>query len=82
MAVGLTLLLLMSPFVVAAALGWAAHRSGSLRLSREQFQVASPMRVFENDSDARRLEHELDAIRTRFEHRPCRPGSGALGERR
>ena len=62
-----TFVVLISPFAVAALIGWAAHRSGSL---------------FDDDSDGRRLEHELDAIRTRFEHRPSWPASGALGERR
>jgi hypothetical protein len=84
MAAVLTFLVLVSPFVVAAVISLAAHRSGSLRLRAEQFRVAAPMRgwLLDDDSDGRRLEHELDAIRTRFEHRPSRPASGALGERR
>ena len=83
MADALTLLILISPFVLAAAMTWAAHRSGSLRMRLEQFHAAAPMRGrLADDSDDRRLEHDLDAIRTRFEEHPAWPLSGALGERR
>lgn len=68
--------ILLAPFVVAAALGWAAHRSDGIRVGRDQFRVSG------EGSDALRTEHELDAIRTRFERRPARPTSGPLGERR
>jgi hypothetical protein len=34
------------------------------------------------DADYRRTDHDLDAIRTRFERSPMWPVSGALGERR
>ena len=64
----LSCLILMAPFVVAVALGWAAHRSGGLRLGLDQFRVSAPMRgrLSGENSDAVRMEHELDAIRTRF----------------
>jgi hypothetical protein len=64
----------MAPFVVAVALGWAAHRSDGIRGGRG--------RLSGDSSDALRMEHELDAIRTRFERQPGWPTSGALGERR
>ena len=83
MTVALTFLILIAPFVVAATLSWAAHRSGTLRMRIDQFRVSAPMvgRLFE-DRDASRVEHDLDAIRTRFEQNPVWPASGALGERR
>jgi hypothetical protein len=84
MTVLLTFLILIAPFAVAVALGWAAHRTGSLRLHAGQLQFSGPMvgRLSDEDSDARRLEHDLDAIRTRFEEHPVWPASGATGERR
>lgn len=88
MTTALTFLLLIAPFAVAAALSWAAHRSDSLRLSLDQFRMAAPMagRAFGSDSthdrDAWRAEHDLDAVRTRFERQPVWPSSGARGERR
>lgn len=80
----LALLVLISPVAVATTLAWAASRSGHLRLHRDQFRTAAPMagRVFEDDRDLLRLEHDLDAIRTRFERHPVWPSSGAVGERR
>ncbi|WP_319429687.1 hypothetical protein [Mycobacterium sp. RTGN5] len=55
-----------------------------LRLHADQFRVSAPMvgPLFDNDADARRTDHDLDAIRTRFEQHPVWPSSGALGERR
>jgi hypothetical protein len=83
MTVALTFLILMAPFAVAAAISWAAHRSGSLRWRIDPFRVSAPMvgRLFD-DRDAFRVEHDLDAIRTRFEKSPVWPASGAMGERR
>lgn len=80
----LLLLILVSPLLVACALAWAAHRVGDLRLHRDQFRMAAPMagRVFDSDRDMWRIEHDLDAIRTRFERQPAWPSSGAVGERR
>jgi hypothetical protein len=68
--VALTFSILMAPFVIAVALGWAAHRSDGFRLG------------LGDTFDAPRMEHELDAIRTRFERQPGWPISGALGQRR
>lgn len=71
--------ILVSPVVVAVALGWAARRSDGLRLGLDQFAVSAPLRgrLSGDGADAPRMEHELDAIRTRFERQPM---SGALGE--
>lgn len=78
MTTALALLALIGPFAVAAALARAAHRAGHLRLHLGQFQLAAPMagRLFEGDRDLPRIEHDLDAVRTRFE-----PDSGTLGQR-
>jgi hypothetical protein len=54
-----------------------------LRLHADQFRVSAPMvgPLFD-DADARRVGHDLDAVRTRFEQHPVWPSSGAIGERR
>ncbi|MEO3758405.1 hypothetical protein ABGB19_08990 [Mycobacterium sp. B14F4] len=84
MTAALTILILISPFAVATALGWAARRSGFLRIHLGQFRMAAPMagRLSTDDRDMLRIEHDLDAIRTRFERQPAWPSSGAVGERR
>jgi hypothetical protein len=84
MTIALAFLILIAPFALAAALGWAAHRSGALRLHLDQFRFSAPMvgRLFDDDRDLYRVEHDLDAVRTRFERHPVWPASGALGERR
>jgi len=84
MTTALTFLILISPIVVAAALSWAAHRTGSLRLRLDQFRMAGPMsgRFFEDDRDALRVDHDIDAVRTRFEQHPFWPSSGSLSEGR
>jgi hypothetical protein len=88
MTTALTFLILISPFAVAALLSWAAHRSGSLRIRLDQFRWSAPMagRLYSpdpaDDRDGFRIAHDVDAIRTRFEHQPFWPASGALGERR
>ena len=84
MTTALTILILIAPIAVAVALGWAARRSGVLRFRLDQFRMAAPMagRVFADDRDLLRMEHDLDAIRTRFERQPAWPSSGAVGERR
>jgi hypothetical protein len=66
------------------AMAWTAQRSHTLRIGLDQFRVSAPMRgrLSGDDVDAPRMEHELDAIRTRFEAQPAWPTSGALGERR
>lgn len=55
-----------------------------LRLHADQFRLSAPMvgPLFADDADARRINHDLDAMRTRFEQHPVWPSSGALGERR
>ncbi|HZQ30767.1 MAG TPA: hypothetical protein VFB19_03425 [Mycobacterium sp.] len=80
----LTVSILMAPFAVAAAIAWIAHRSAGLRVGLDQFRVSAPMRgrLCSESSDAPRMAHELDAIRTRFEQQPAWPTSGAVGERR
>ncbi|MHA0289346.1 hypothetical protein ACXYX3_23250 [Mycobacterium sp. C3-094] len=84
MSIALTSLILAAPFALAAALTWAAHRSGVLRLHRDQFRISAPLagRLFTDDRDLMRIEHEADAIRTRFERQPSWPSSTATGERR
>ncbi|MDG4665296.1 hypothetical protein [Mycobacterium sp. 236(2023)] len=83
MSTALAFLILISPFALAALLTWAANRSGSLRLHIDQFRWAAPMtgRLFE-DRDSFRVQHDVDAIRTRFEAHPDWPVSSASGERR
>lgn len=84
MSTVLTILILLAPFAVAAALGWVAHGTGIFRFDLDQFRMAAPMagRLFEDDRDVLRIEHDLDAIRTRFERQPAWPSSGTVGERR
>ncbi|WP_102141680.1 hypothetical protein [Mycobacterium hubeiense] len=82
MTTALALLILIAPFAVAAALSWAAHRSGTLQLRLAQFRVGSPFGGLFDDRDAFRVEHDVDAVRTRFEQQPAWPSSGAVGERR
>jgi hypothetical protein len=83
MNTALTFLILIAPFAVAVALSWAAQRSGSFRMRLDQFRLAAPMggRFFD-DRDAFRVEHDVDAVRTRFEQQPAWPSSGVLSERR
>lgn len=84
MTTALTFLILISPFAVAAALSWAAHRSGFLRLHLDQFRLAAPMsgRFDDTDRDDFRVGHDLDAVRTRFEQQPVWPASSGASERR
>jgi len=88
MTTALTFLILIAPVAVAVALSWAAHRTGSLRLRFDQFRMAGPMsgRFFSpdlaDDRDAFRIDHDVDAVRTRFEKQPFWPGSGSLSEGR
>lgn len=93
MTVALAILILLAPFALAIALGWAANRSRVLRLHLDQFRVPKSAwdRLVDTDPDeartrtdpdATRVYHDLDAIRTRFERFPAWPASGVLGERR
>ena len=74
---------LLAPFGVVAAV---SHRDGTLRLHGAQFMLAAPLvgRLYQDvdDADARRVEHDLEAVRTRFENHPVWPSPGVLGERR
>ncbi|MGB2918967.1 MAG: hypothetical protein WA944_08885 [Mycobacterium sp.] len=81
MSSALTFLILLAPFALAATLIWAARRSGTLRLHRDQFRIAAPMggRLFDG---ATPTHHDPDDIRARFEQQPVWPSSGATGERR
>lgn len=83
MSTALAYLILLSPFALAVAVSRAAHRSGHLRLHLGQFRWAAPMsgRLFD-DPDWNRVQHDLDAVRTRFEEHPSWPSSSASGERR
>lgn len=70
----LILAVLLGPFAVVAALAGRARRDGHLRLHFDQFRFAAPLagRLGDNgaleDSDLRRVEHDIEAIRTRFDH--------------
>jgi hypothetical protein len=80
----LLFVVLLAPFALVATLASRAHRGGYLRWHTDQFRFAAPMagRLFEDDADLRRAEHDIDAIRTRFERHPSWPDSGVRGERR
>ncbi|WP_018603632.1 hypothetical protein [Mycobacterium sp. 155] len=82
MTVTLAFLIMASPFVVATALGWAAHRGGILRIQPDQFRTYAPMAGRLADYDTQRAEQDIDAVRTRFEQHPSWPSAGASGERR
>ena len=79
---------LLAPFGVVAALASVSHHDGTLRWHLGQFRWSAPMvgRLYidggDRDADVRRIDHDLDAIRTGFERHPVWPSSGALGERR
>jgi hypothetical protein len=77
---------LLAPFGLAAAIASVSHRDGTLRLHAGQFRASAPPvgRLYHDghDADARRVEHDLDAVRTRFENHPVWPSPGVLGERR
>ena len=73
MSVTLTFLILLAPFAIAALFSWAARRSDPMRT-----YLASVV----DDRDWYRAQHDADATRTRFEHSPAWPVSGAMGERR
>ncbi|MFV8162029.1 hypothetical protein ACNQVK_07960 [Mycobacterium sp. 134] len=76
MTIALALIILISPFAVAAAVGWAARRGNVLRFRLDLFDINQP------DYETYRAGHDLDVIRSRFEHQPSWPSAGVLGERR
>ncbi|WP_441959517.1 hypothetical protein [Mycolicibacterium houstonense] len=80
MTVAIALIILASPFVVAAAVSWAARRNNLMRFRLDLFDI--PFRVGQPDYESYRAGHDLDAIRTRFERQPSWPSAGASGERR
>lgn len=88
MTTALTFLILIAPLAVAVTLSWAAHRNGYLRLRLDQFRMAGPMsgRFFgpdlADDRDSFRIDHDIDAVRTRFERQPFWPASGSSSEAR
>ena len=54
-----------------------------MRRYLDEFRFTTPMVAqLVEDADYRRTNHDLDAIRTRFERSPKWPASGAVGERR
>jgi len=57
------LVVLLAPFAVVAALENHAKRAGRL----SWFAAPAAGRLCEDDADLRRMEHDTDAIRTRFE---------------
>lgn len=65
----LMMTILLGPFAVVAALAGHARNGGHLRWHpgqfRDQFRFADPL---PDDADLRRMEHDIDAIRTRFDH--------------
>lgn len=74
MTVALAIVILVTPFAIAAALSWATHRDAARLVSH------SP--DYFPDYESYRAGHDIDVIRTRFEHDPAWPTAGVLGERR
>lgn len=73
MTVILAFLVLCAPFAIAALLSWASHRHDTVRNHLiDQF----------GDPDWYRVQHDAEAVRTRFEKTPAWPASGVTGERR
>lgn len=75
----LLIAVLLAPFGLVAALASHSRRNDYLRWHLDQFRFATPMasRLREDrDADNRRIGHDLDAIRTRFEQHPAWPSSG------
>ncbi len=65
---------LLGPFALVAVLAGHARKGGHLRWHLDQFRFAAPLAgpLFtdpgHDDADLRRMEHDIDAIRTRFDH--------------
>ena len=83
MSTALAFLILLAPFALAVLLSRAANRAGALRVRLDQFRWAAPLTGrLSDDRDWSRVQHDTDAIRTRFEQQPSWPASGVSGERR
>ncbi|CDQ47175.1 hypothetical protein [Mycolicibacterium neoaurum] len=84
MTTALITLAILAPFLLGAALIRAAHREGHLRFTADQFRIAGPLTgsFHAEDRDSLRTQHDIDAIRCRWEHAPAWPTSSASGERR
>ncbi len=80
MTVAFALIILASPFVIAAVVAWVARRHNVLRFRLDLFDL--PFAVDRPDFEAYRAGQDLDAIRARFERHPSWPSAGASGERR
>ncbi len=70
MTIALAIVILVAPFAVVTALSWATHRNAARLVSHFP------------DYESYRAGHDIDVIRTRFEHDPSWPTAGVLGERR
>jgi len=73
---------LLAPFALVATLASRARRHGYLRWHLDQFRFSAPMLGRLVEEDFRRIDHDANAIRTRFEEHPSWPASGARDERR
>lgn len=78
------LAVLLTSFGLVAALTLRSRRRGRLRRPARRFRFAVPTvgPLPGDDPDVRRVSHDVDAIRTRFENRPVWPHPGSRGERR
>jgi hypothetical protein len=86
-ALGLFLItvVLLASFGLVAALAPRSHANSYLRRHLGHFRLATPAVGYlfdDRDSDGRRIDHDTDAIRTRFEEHPAWPSSGSRDERR
>jgi hypothetical protein len=70
------ILVLCSPFALAALLSWIAQRDNSFRIHLDQFRVAAPLGgMFDDDRDLERQLHEMKVIHSQRERRERVPGS-------
>ncbi|WP_099022344.1 hypothetical protein [Mycolicibacterium palauense] len=78
------LAVLLTPIGLVAALTLRSRRRGRLRRPTRRFRFAVPAvsQLPGDDPDIRRVSHDVDAIRTRFENQPVWPHPGSRGERR
>ncbi|WP_264070967.1 hypothetical protein [Mycolicibacterium komossense] len=81
----LLIVVLLAPFALVAVLAARSRGSHFLRGHLDQMRYTNrdvARLVEEGDADGRRLDHELDAIRTRFEQQPSWPTSGVRSDSR